>query len=76
MTLLKVEVCINLSGDLTLTLHEGSCEFIGGSSSRYVTTMISLETISVVIVEMFLNCQATTQDHMFKGLRGFMSGSP
>ena len=30
---------------------EGSCEFMGGSSLRYVTFLIGLVTISIVIVE-------------------------
>ena len=32
-------------------LIEGSCEFMGGSSLQYITTLISLVTISIVIVE-------------------------
>ena len=35
-------------------LIEGSCEFTGGSSLRYVTILINLVTIIIVIVEMFV----------------------
>ena len=34
-------------------LTEESCKFMGGSSSRYVTTLTSLMTISIVIVHIF-----------------------
>ena len=55
-------------------LIEGSCKFMGGSSSLYVTTLTSSEAIGSTIVEMFLICHLTLRDHMFKGLREFMEG--
>ena len=36
-------------------LIEGSCEFTGGSSLRYVTILINLVTIIIVIVEICLS---------------------
>ena len=41
-------VCFVTSKD---HLIEGSCEFRDGSSSQYVTTLTSLVTIDIVIVE-------------------------
>ena len=38
----------------------------------YVTTMISLVTISIAMVEMFLICHVTSREHIFKRLCEFM----
>ena len=53
-------------------LIEGSCEFMGGSSLRYVTFLIGLVTISIVIVEMFLICYVTSRKHILNGLGEFL----
>ena len=45
-------------------LIEGSCEFTGGSSLRYVTILINLVTVIIVIVEIF--CHVASREHMFK----------
>ena len=46
--------------------------YLCGSSFCYVTTLVSFVTISIVMVEMFLICQVTSHDNMFKGLCEFM----
>ena len=48
---------------------EGSCEFMGGSSLRYVTFLIGLVTISIVIVEI---CYVTSRKHILNGLGEFL----
>ena len=45
---------------------------MGRNSLDYVTTLISLVTISIVM--MFLICYTTFRKHMFKGLCEFMGG--
>ena len=45
------------------------------NSFCYVVKLISLVTISIVIVEMFLICHVTSREHMFEGLCEFMAGS-
>ena len=45
---------------------------MGRNSLDYVTTVISLVTISIVM--MFLICYTTFRKHMFKGLCEFMGG--
>ena len=47
-------------------LIERACEFMGGNSLCYVTTLISLVTIGIVMVEMFLICHIISLEHMFK----------
>ena len=47
-----------------------------GSSSGYVTTMISFVTIGIVIVGMFLICHVTSSDHIFERLCEFMVEAP
>ena len=42
----------------------------------YATTLMSLVTISIVMVEMFLICHMASREHMFEGLCEFMGGSP
>ena len=64
----------NLSQD---HLVEGSGKFMGGNSSRYVTTLISLVTINSIKLELvFLICLVASHEHMFKGLCDFMDGNP
>ena len=56
---------------------EGSCKFLDGSSLWYVTTLISLVTTSIVIVEIkFLICYLTSCEHIFTGLYKFIEGNP
>ena len=56
-------------------LIEKPCKFLGGSSLCYVTALISLVTICIVMVEMFLICHVTSREQMFKRLCEFMGGS-
>ena len=49
---------------------------MGGSFLRYVTTLISLVTVSIVIVEVFFICHVISREQMFKGLWEIMGGSP
>ena len=56
-------------------LIEGSCDFIGGSSSRHVKTLISLVTISTVKemlkvcrLKMFLICHMTSPKHISRAM--------
>ena len=55
-------------------LIERACKLMGGNSLCYVTTPISLATISIVMVDMFLFCHVTSREHMFKGLCEFKGG--
>ena len=56
-------------------LIERACKIMSENSFCYVIKLISLVTISIVIVEMFLICHVTSREHMFEGLREFMAGS-
>ena len=62
-----------------VTLHEHiiqtANEFTGGSSLCYITTLISLEIINTVMMEMFLICHVTSREQIFKELCEFMGGS-
>ena len=56
-------------------LIERACKIMSENSFCYVVKLISLVTISIVIVEMFLICHVTSREHMFEGLCEFMAGS-
>ena len=55
---------------------KGSCDFMEGISSLYVTTLPSLVVRCRVVVEItFSNVHVTSCDHVFKGLCDFMGVS-
>ena len=56
-----------------VTLHDhlivgvGSCKYMGVSSSKYVTTLVSLVNIDIMTAEiLFSICQVASCEHMFK----------
>ena len=53
-------------------LIEEACKFLDGSSLCYVTMLVSLVTISIAMMEVFLICHVTSPEHMFKVLCEFM----
>ena len=46
---------------------EGSRNFVSETSSLYVTTLPSLVTIGIVVVEVFLICHTISHDGAIKG---------
>ena len=62
---------------VTLQDHviKGSCDFMEGSSSLYVTTMLCLVAINIVVVEIFSIYNVTSRDHVFKGSCDYMDRS-
>ena len=66
-----------------VTLHDhlivgvGSCKYMSVSSSKYVTTLVSLVNIDIMTVEiLFSICQVASCGHMFKESCEFMGGIP
>ena len=59
-------------------LIEGSGKYMGESSSKYVTTLVSLVNKGTMISGdiMFLICDMGSCKHIFKGLYEFMVGIP
>ena len=58
-------------------LIERACEFMGGSSLCYVTTLMTCDHKHCDGGDIkFLICRLTSREHMFKGLCEFVSGSP
>ena len=54
---------------------KGSSDFMEGSPSLSVTTLLGLATIVILLVEMFLIYNVASRDHIFKGLCNFVGGS-
>ena len=53
-------------------LIEKACEFMGGNSLPYLTTLVSLVTISIVMIEIcFSFCHLTSHEHIF--IKGYVN---
>ena len=61
---------------MTTSLREHA--IYGGNALCYITTLVSLVTISIVMVEKYkvLICHVTSREYTLKGLCEFMGGSP